>query len=260
MLEKTFENILAKYPGLIEENLILVGRQVSMYGRRMDLLFEDRVGRKLVAELKSGPIKDAHIGQILSYEGMLLSADNPTIRVMLIGNRVPPNLRKALDHHGIAWKEITLSQIRNHLSHQDDHEFDHELYDGIFVTHKNRATGIVERLDNQSKRPTAPMGQRQGFWEGFARFRQGTDYPYPYYFGKPGDQNWCDVTRIHDFSGVRIALVIVPTKSEIKCQLYIPDNKDLYEKLFNERSRIDEELGAKIRWYSSPDGYKCSYI
>ena len=96
MDKRTFETILAKYPEVIENGLEMKGRQVSMYGRRMDLLFEDAFQRKLIIELKVGPIKDQHMGQVLSYEGMLLSADDPSIRVMLIGNRFPPNIREPL--------------------------------------------------------------------------------------------------------------------------------------------------------------------
>lgn len=120
MDERTFETILAKYPELIEDGLEMKGRQVIMYGRRMDLLFDDAFQRKLIVELKAGPIKDQHIGQVLAYEGMLLSADDPNIRVMLIGNRVPPNIRRALDHHGIAWKELTVSSVIAHLNEKSD--------------------------------------------------------------------------------------------------------------------------------------------
>jgi hypothetical protein len=121
--EKDFEDILSEYPDLIEEGLKLKGRQVTLYGRRIDLLFEDRFGRQLLVELKAGPIKDEHIGQILSYEGMLLSHENPTIRVMLIGTRVPPNIQKSLDHHGIAWREISHSRLRAFLEEKNDIKF-----------------------------------------------------------------------------------------------------------------------------------------
>jgi RecB family endonuclease NucS len=97
--EKQFEDLICQYPELIEEGLTLKGRQITLYGRRMDILFEDRLKRKLIVELKIGPIKDEHIGQILAYEGMLLSSEDPSVRVMLVGNRVPPNLRRSLDHH-----------------------------------------------------------------------------------------------------------------------------------------------------------------
>jgi hypothetical protein len=123
MLEKDFEDIICKYPELIEEGLKLIGRQLSLYGRRMDVLFEDKFKRKLIIELKAGPIKDEHVGQILSYEGMLLSEDDPTVRVMLVGTRVPPNMQRSLDHHGIAWGEITISLLKEFLKTKGDEIF-----------------------------------------------------------------------------------------------------------------------------------------
>lgn len=123
ILEKTFEDILCKYPELIEDGLIFKGRQIIKFGRRIDILFEDKFKRELLVELKSGPIKDEHIGQILSYEGMLLSADDPTIRIMLIGTRVPPNLQKSLDHHGIIWKEITYAKLESFIKTKNDENF-----------------------------------------------------------------------------------------------------------------------------------------
>jgi hypothetical protein len=120
MKESLFEDILAKYPQLIEEGLVLVGRQMAIYGRRMDLVFKDTFGRQLIVELKAGPIKDEHIGQIMSYEGSMLSHDNPDLRIMLVGTRVPPNIQRSLDHHGIAWKEIALSVLQKYLQSVGD--------------------------------------------------------------------------------------------------------------------------------------------
>src|ERR1019366_9656700 len=102
--------------------LQLTGRQMTMYGRRMDLVFSDRFHRTLITELKWGPIKDTHIGQIMAYEGILLSSTDPSIRVMLIGTRVPPNLRNSLDHHGIAWREITPVDLISFLGSKCDHD------------------------------------------------------------------------------------------------------------------------------------------
>lgn len=94
-----------------------------MLGRRIDLLFRDSHGRRLLVELKWGAIKDEHIGQLLSYEGTLISTDHPDLRVMLVGTRVPPNIRRALDHHGISWKEIGPSQIAALLTRSGELEF-----------------------------------------------------------------------------------------------------------------------------------------
>ncbi len=122
MKEKYFEDVLTKYTELVEGDLTLLGRQVTVCGRRIDLLFEDKNKRKLIVELKIGSIKDQHIGQTLSYQGMLLKSDDPTVRVMLIGNSVAPNVRMVLDHYAIAWKEITVSQIKDFLSSRKDDE------------------------------------------------------------------------------------------------------------------------------------------
>ncbi len=122
MKEHEFENILVKYPELIEGGLLLSGRQVNLKGKYVDVLFEDRHKNKLIVELKLGIIKRDHIGQILDYEGLLLTADDPTIRVMLVNNKVPFNLRRALDHHGIEWKELTISNLINFLKDKNDEE------------------------------------------------------------------------------------------------------------------------------------------
>lgn len=122
MKEQDFEDILSKYPELIEEGLTLKGRQVHVRGKYVDLLFEDRHGHTLIVELKKGVIKREHIAQLLDYEGHFLSPDDPTVRVMLIGNRVPPNLRRSLDHHGFEWREIKISNLIEFLKEQGDEE------------------------------------------------------------------------------------------------------------------------------------------
>jgi len=121
--EKNFEDIICKYPELIEENLVFKGRQVHVYGKIMDILFEDKFGQKLIIELKAGPIDRKHIGQVMEYEGSVLHVEDPTARVMLVGNRVPPNLKKALDHHGIEWKEISIKCLLEFLTIKNDVDF-----------------------------------------------------------------------------------------------------------------------------------------
>lgn len=69
MKEKQFEEILCRYPELLEEGLTLHGRQVRVRGKIVDLLFKDRYGQKLIVELKQGPIRREHIAQLLDYEG-----------------------------------------------------------------------------------------------------------------------------------------------------------------------------------------------
>ena len=52
MDERTFEDIICKYPELIEEKLSFKGRQVIVKGKQVDVLFEDRYGQQLIVEVK----------------------------------------------------------------------------------------------------------------------------------------------------------------------------------------------------------------
>ena len=123
MNERQFEDIIEKYPELLEEGLIHKGRQVRIKGKAIDLLFEDRHLQKLIVELKVGPIKRDHIGQIMDYEGHLLFPDDPTVRIMLVGNRVPPSFRQSLDYNGIEWREFAYVQLINFLKEKEDTNF-----------------------------------------------------------------------------------------------------------------------------------------
>lgn len=182
LTEKDFEYIICKYPELIEDGLIFKGRQIALFGRRMDVLFEDKFKRKLIIELKVGPIKDEHIGQILSYEGMLLSGDDPTIRVMLIGNRVPPNIQKSLDHHGIAWKEISFSRLKECLTENNDAEFlnlfDIEVFNPEPDISKNKETVKVDySVSGKSPALFVPI-LKQWIDEAFVFFSEGKEKLY----------------------------------------------------------------------------------
>jgi len=123
MKEQEFENILERYPELIEQGLSFQGRQVPIGGKFIDLLYVDRYGQKLIVEVKKGAVLRTHVGQLLDYEGELLSPDDPTVRIMMVGNRVPPNLRRALDHHGLEWKELPVSHLARFLSQRNDWEY-----------------------------------------------------------------------------------------------------------------------------------------
>jgi len=120
MNEREFEDIICRYPELIEDGLSLKGRQVRVKGKRVDVLFQDRHGYKLIVELKKGNVVRRDASQLLDYEGYFLSDDDPKVRVMLVGNRVPENLRRSFDHHGLEWKELQTTFLTEFLGERND--------------------------------------------------------------------------------------------------------------------------------------------
>jgi len=184
--ERDFEEVIAKYPDLIEAGLRLTGRQENWCGRRIDLLFEDRFSRNLLVELKWGPIKDQHIGQLMSYVGMLLSGDHPDIRMMLVGTRVPPNIQKALDFHGIAWKEIRVADLLEFLRSKQDVELASAFEGEVRLASipalpaKERTGGVTKRVDASVAIGVAKNGADADFFDKHAGDRQcahGLAYP-----------------------------------------------------------------------------------
>lgn len=123
--EKIFEDILVKYPEIIEDNLSFLDRQVAYFGKRVDLLFRDRFNEKLIVELKKDTLNRNALGQVLEYEGYIISEKDPTARVMIVANRIPLNLKTAMDHHGIEWREITLRSLKEFLVTKNDKDFLH---------------------------------------------------------------------------------------------------------------------------------------
>lgn len=123
MKERDLEDIIERYPELIEDGLTLEGRQMAIGRRHMDLVFRDKFGQRLIIELKKGTILREHIGQLFEYEGDLLTPDDPNVRVMLVGNRVPPNMRRSLEHHGFEWRELTIEYLSGYIQKRGDSDF-----------------------------------------------------------------------------------------------------------------------------------------
>lgn len=118
--EKQIEDVLQNKPDLIETGLSYVDRQISLGNRRIDLLFTDKDSQLLVVELKKGEIQRKDVGQIIEYMGYFLEQKEKrklehNIRTMLIGSKVPDQMKLSLNYFGVEWKEIDHEIVIKHL-------------------------------------------------------------------------------------------------------------------------------------------------
>jgi len=134
--ENDIENIISKYPELIEEGLNLIGRQKTLYGRIMNILFEDKFKRKLIIKIVLEQIADDYIEQILSYDGFLLSKEDSNLRFMLVGINLPPSFQKDLKFHEIDFFELSNSYIKAFLNDKNDKDFN-DLFEYEEITSVN---------------------------------------------------------------------------------------------------------------------------
>ncbi|MFQ5952400.1 MAG: hypothetical protein ACE5JK_03240 [Candidatus Omnitrophota bacterium] len=114
--------ILCKYPELIEHGFTVKGCDTSLYDQGVDILLGDQFNKKLAVQVRTDPIKEEHLGEILSHQEAILSGEDPNLNVMLVAIKIPPHLQKTFDHNGVAWKEITLFQMEEHLTSKGDVE------------------------------------------------------------------------------------------------------------------------------------------
>lgn len=68
---------------------------------------------------------------------------------------------------------------------------------------------------------------------------------------KPQPQHWYDIAI--GSSQAYISLTISLTKNFIRSELYIPNNKELFKKLNNEKDAIEKELGLNLEWNELPN-------
>src|SRR5579863_88428 len=270
--ERDFETAIAKYPDLIEEGLRLIGRQQVVHGRRMDLLFEDHLGDQLVLELKWGPIKDKDIGQIMAYEGWLVS-DRP-VRVMLIGTRVPPNIQASLDYHGIAWREITPSEVRKFLREKGDEGLlksfdDRTPLDPSAATHigldASEAGGTHKRPSKSSQvrkegGPAALFAPVEGKWLDKARqyFDAGNNVLYFYTNASIGQAAELNIHNVYFKEKGNIAVTaqadFVELRMEDPVEKRLPDSAGTTGRFyygFRNLRQIDPIQLSELRYYNT---------
>ncbi len=74
MKEFDVQNALIINPSLIEEGLTFKEREVHLNGKRCDLLFIDKAGKELYAEVKL-KVSDRSVGQLIRYDGLVNNPD-----------------------------------------------------------------------------------------------------------------------------------------------------------------------------------------
>lgn len=93
------------------------------------------------------------------------------------------------------------------------------------------------------------------FWEQFRIYTEGRKSTLK--IQKPSPQHWLNISvgSRHAY----ISLTLNSFDEAIRTELYIPDNKEVFEFLFKQRDTIEKELGLKLEWMELP-GKKASRI
>ena len=113
--------------------------------------------------------------------------------------------------------------------------------------------------EQKGKKSTDTMNKSQSerleFWTQFNDHVINRGKPFP--IRKAGTAHWYDVSI--GTSEAKISIALVNKDSFISVELYIYDNKALFDKLYEEHDYIQKELGFDLNWYRL-DNSKASRI
>lgn len=91
VIEKDIENFIEKNTSLIGKSFKLVGRQLGdIPGSRIDLLFEDKEGNKIIVELKLHKIGRSAINQLRRYISWLKKKAKKEVKGIIVCSGVMP--------------------------------------------------------------------------------------------------------------------------------------------------------------------------
>ena len=96
---------------------------------------------------------------------------------------------------------------------------------------------------------------RLKFWQVFSSEISINDYPFNSRKARP--QYWYNVSI--GSSQAHISVCILSVEKKVRLDLWISNNKSLYDNLYNQKNKIEEVVGRKLIW-DRKDGAKASSI
>jgi hypothetical protein len=114
VIEKDIENLIARYPDEFFPNkgFKLICQQFTVEGRRIDILFEDDLKRKIIVEVKKGILPRDAVGQIAEYYGLLkIKHLDEVYRMILCANIIPKERTLLIEQNNIECKELGITKI-----------------------------------------------------------------------------------------------------------------------------------------------------
>ncbi|MEA1894638.1 MAG: DUF4268 domain-containing protein [Euryarchaeota archaeon] len=87
------------------------------------------------------------------------------------------------------------------------------------------------------------------FWNGFKKYAESTSDSLQLTH-EPHPQNWYNIgfgrPKAH------ISLTINVNSNLLRCEIYIPDSKELFNELFKQKDEIEDNLNEKLEWMELP--------
>jgi hypothetical protein len=230
----------------IEISLIQTEASVGKFS--VDILAEEEnTGRKVVVENQLESTNHDHLGKLITYA----SGFDAEIIIWIVKD-VRSEHKQAID-----WLNEHSDERANYFAiKMEVLQIDDSPYAPQFqvISQPNDWAKAVKKGSGESGLSDIKLMQLD-FWTDFKEFGQERNSKLN--FRKPFPQHWYDISvgipRSH------LSLVVDTRNNQIRCEFYIPDEKELFKGLENFKSDIENELDYDLEWMFL-EGKKASRI
>ena len=238
-----FTNWLAKEDNLallsdelgIEISLIRTEASVGKFN--VDVLAEEEnTGRKIIIENQLESTDHDHLGKIITYA----SGFDASIIIWIVKD-IRDEHKQAID-----WLNEHTDEHANFFAvKMEVWQIGDSPYAPKFqvISQPNDWAKAIKKSHTKNDLSEIKLMQLD-FWTEFRKY--GKENNSKLRFRKPFPQHWYDIS-VGD-ARAQLSLVTDTRNNKIRCEFYIPDNKELYTKLESYRSDIENMLDYKLEW------------
>ena len=229
-------------------DILLIETEASVGKFNVDILAEEEnTGKKIVIENQLEITDHDHLGKTITYA----SGYDAEIIIWIVKD-VRDEHKQAID-----WlNEHTDEKVNFFAIKMELWQIGNSLCAPKFniISKPNDWAKAVKKSTSQSNLSETKVLQLD-FWNQFKEYAQNKSSQLK--LRKTYPQHWYDISIGN--SKAYISLTANSQTNLIACEIYIPDYKDLFYELGNNKNKIEEELQAELEWMAL-DGKKASRI
>ena len=242
------EDNLAELSNEIGIDISLIQTEAAVGSFSVDILGEEsNTGHKIIIENQLEVTNHDHLGKIITY-----ASGHDARFIIWVVKDVREEHRQAVDWLNDHTDDgIEFFLIRIELWQIDDSAFAPKFE---VVSRPNDWARAVRESTGSSKLTETKVKQLE-FWTRFKEFANEQETTLR--FRKLYAQHWTNISIGH--SELSMALTINTRDNQFGVEIYVPDNKDLYSKLHEQKDAIEADLGdvGTVEWMGLPEKKAC---
>lgn len=227
----------------LEINLENIKPEASAGRYNVDIVADDiDTKRKVIIENQLEPTDHKHLGQILTYA----SAYDASVIIWVVTDYTEEH-RQAID-----WFNRNISEnISFFLVQIEVYKIgDSEPAPKFNIICEPNNWGKTIKSSGTGDAVSATKLLQMEFWEGLKTYASanGTRVSFSH---TPQPKHWFNISI--GTSRCHIALTVNTQKGYVGCEVYIRNDKALYETFYRNKDKIESTVGAELEWMELPD-------